>query len=133
MRQIYTDLGLEGTTLVVRDADSGVETRRLAGEEIKRVVELLGKLEELVRVVQRRGIDFADFLSRRDSSGWFLADRRRGPPAPMAKATPSSRGSLRPVAQAAPNSRAPSTALTPATACSWKATTPGGRLPCASR
>src|SRR6185312_11924815 len=32
-------------------------------------VELLTRLEELVRVIQRRGIDFADFLSRRDNSG----------------------------------------------------------------
>jgi DNA gyrase subunit B len=69
MRQIYTDLGLEGTSLVIRDPDTGVEIRRLAGEEMRRVIELLGKLEELVRVVQRRGIDFADFLSRRDAAG----------------------------------------------------------------
>src|SRR5688500_6275885 len=69
MRQIYTDLGLEGSELVVRDADTGKESRRLTGEEFRRVVELLGRADELIRVVQRRGIDFADFLSRRDTSG----------------------------------------------------------------
>jgi DNA gyrase subunit B len=69
MRQIYTDLGLEGTELVIRDADTAKEVRRLAGEELHRVVELLIKLDELVRVVQRRGIDFADFLGRRDEHG----------------------------------------------------------------
>jgi DNA gyrase subunit B len=69
MRQIFTDLGLEGTSLVVRDADTGAESRRLAGDELRRVAELLAKLEELVRVVQRRGIDFAEFLSRRDNAG----------------------------------------------------------------
>jgi DNA gyrase subunit B len=69
MRQTLTSLGTEGTALVVRDADSGVETRRLVKDELKRVVEILGRLEELVTVVQRRGIDFADFLSRRDSAG----------------------------------------------------------------
>ncbi len=69
MRQTLTDLGLEGTDLVIRDADTGKESRRLTGEELRRVVELLNKLEELVKVVQRRGIDFADFLAKRDSNG----------------------------------------------------------------
>ena len=69
MRQTLTELGLEGTELMVRDADTGKETKRLAGEELRRVVELLGRLEELVRVIQRRGIDFAEFLAKRDSAG----------------------------------------------------------------
>ncbi len=69
MRQIYTDLGLEGTQLLIRDADTGKESRRLTGDELRHVVELLAKLEENVRVIQRRGIDFADFLSKRDSAG----------------------------------------------------------------
>jgi DNA gyrase subunit B len=69
MRQIYTDLGLEGTSLIVRDADTGKDARTLAGEELRRVVELLGKLDELITVVQRRGIDFAEFLSKRDHTG----------------------------------------------------------------
>ena len=41
MRQIYTELGLEGTQLVIRDADTGKEARALDGEELRRVVELL--------------------------------------------------------------------------------------------
>jgi len=69
MRQTLTELGLENTELSIRDNDSNNEVRRLRGEEMRRVVELLGRLEELVKVVQRRGIDFADFLARRDSSG----------------------------------------------------------------
>jgi DNA gyrase subunit B len=32
-------------------------------------VELLSKLEELITVVRRRGIDFADFLAKRDNAG----------------------------------------------------------------
>src|SRR4051812_36538669 len=40
MRQISTELGLDGTTLVIRDADTGKEARRLAGDELRRVVEL---------------------------------------------------------------------------------------------
>src|SRR5688500_15978044 len=69
MRQIYTVLGLDNTQLVVRDADTGKESRRLAGEELRRVVELLEKLEELVTVIERRGIDFGEFLARRDRHG----------------------------------------------------------------
>jgi DNA gyrase subunit B len=69
MREIYTTLGIEGTDLIVRDADTGKESRRLGGEELRRVVELLEKLEELVRIVQRRGIDFAEFLGKRDTAG----------------------------------------------------------------
>src|SRR5437762_9691463 len=69
MRQIYTELGLESTQLLIRDADTGKESRRLGGEELLRVVELLSRLEELVRVIQRRGIDFAEFLAKRDQHG----------------------------------------------------------------
>ena len=69
MRQTLTDLGLENTYLTIRDADTGAEARRLVGEEVRHVVELLSKLEELVTVVRRRGIDFADFLAKRDNAG----------------------------------------------------------------
>jgi DNA gyrase subunit B len=69
MRQVLTDLGLENTQLSIRDTDTNNEARRLTGDELRRVVELLGRLEELVRVIQRRGIDFAEFLARRDSTG----------------------------------------------------------------
>jgi DNA gyrase subunit B len=67
MREIYTALGLDGATLVVRDAeDPKLELRRITGDELAQLVEHLSKLEELVKVVQRRGIDFAGFLERRD-------------------------------------------------------------------
>jgi DNA gyrase subunit B len=69
MRQALTELGLEGTALLVRDADSGKEVRRIDGDELRRVAELLAKLEELVGIVRRRGIDFADFLHERDERG----------------------------------------------------------------
>jgi DNA gyrase subunit B len=68
MRKTLTDLGLDGTHLIVRD-DEGKEKRRLGGEEMRRVVDLLGRLDELVRVIQRRGIDFGEFLARRDAAG----------------------------------------------------------------
>ncbi len=69
MKQIYTELGLEGTELVIRESDTGKDMRRLSGEELRRVVELLGRVEELVRVIERRGIDFAEFLAKRDNAG----------------------------------------------------------------
>ncbi|MCS7033195.1 MAG: DNA gyrase subunit B, partial [Phycisphaerae bacterium] len=69
MRRTLTELGLEGTTLLVRDADTGKESRRITGNELRRVVELLNRLEELLTIVRRRGIDFAGFLARRDARG----------------------------------------------------------------
>ena len=65
MRQTLTSLGTDGTTLVVRDANPCSYT----GDELMKAVEQLNKLEELVKVVQRRGIDFADLLSRRNAAG----------------------------------------------------------------
>jgi DNA gyrase subunit B len=65
MRQTLTALGTDGTTLLVRDPDTGKESRRITDGELATVVELLNRLEELVKVVQRRGIDFADLLARR--------------------------------------------------------------------
>jgi len=67
MRQIYIDLGLDGTTLVARDADTGKDAHSFGGDQLRQVIEHLTKLEEHVKIIQRRGIDFADFLSRRDS------------------------------------------------------------------
>ncbi len=69
MREIYTTLGLEGTSLVIRDTDTGLETKRIEGAELQKVVDLLGKLEELVKVSQRRGIDFAQVLDFRERVG----------------------------------------------------------------
>ena len=70
MRQTLTDLGLEGTQLIVRDADTGdgVAPHR-AATSCAAWSSCSSKLEELVKVVQRRGIDFADFLGRRDDAG----------------------------------------------------------------
>jgi DNA gyrase subunit B len=64
MRKTLTDLGLDGAELVIRD-DEGKEKTRATGEELRKIVDLLSRLEELVRIVQRRGIDFAEFLQER--------------------------------------------------------------------
>jgi DNA gyrase subunit B len=65
MRQTLTTLGSDGTTLIIRNED-GVEIRRITGDELAKLIEALNRLEELATVVQRRGIDFADFLALRD-------------------------------------------------------------------
>jgi DNA gyrase subunit B len=65
IRQIYFSLGLEGTQLIVRDPDTAKDARTLVGEPLKQVVDLMIRLDELITVTSRRGIDFADFLSRR--------------------------------------------------------------------
>ncbi len=69
MRNTLTDLGLDGAVMIIRDPDTNEELRRLERDELRKVVDLLNKLEELVKVVQRRGIDFAVLLDKRDVSG----------------------------------------------------------------
>jgi DNA gyrase subunit B len=74
MKQTLTSAGADGTTLVVRNED-GTDKRAIAGGELASVIESLNRLEELVTVVQRRGIDFADFLGQRDEAGHLPAFR----------------------------------------------------------
>jgi len=70
---ILTELGLEGSSLLVRDLDNlDPETlepgvlRRIEGEALERTVRTLGRLNELVEIVERRGIAFPDLLSARN-------------------------------------------------------------------
>ncbi len=66
MRKVLTDLGLDGTELVVRDED-GNAMSRLTDDDLAKAMRLLNQLDELVTVVQRRGIIFTDFLAMRDN------------------------------------------------------------------
>jgi DNA gyrase subunit B len=66
MRQIYADLGMDGTSLIIRDGETGVEQRRITGAELRQVVDLLGRLEENVKIIGRRGIDFGMLLDLRE-------------------------------------------------------------------
>jgi DNA gyrase subunit B len=74
MQKIYVTLGTDGTTLLVRD-DNGNPVRSVAGDELKQVCAVLDRLDDLVCVVERRGIPFADFLSRRDEAGHLPGHR----------------------------------------------------------
>jgi DNA gyrase subunit B len=71
MRQTLVTLGLEGTELIVRDPDDAKKepVRRIGGDQLKEVIGLLERLDEAVKVVQRRGLDFADVLDHRSKQG----------------------------------------------------------------
>jgi DNA gyrase subunit B len=66
MLAMYIALGLEDATLLIRD-EAGHEKRRITGPELKEFVVRLQKMEGIVKLIGRRGIDFAEFLGRRDS------------------------------------------------------------------
>jgi DNA gyrase subunit B len=68
---VLTDLGLEDATLVVRDI-SGPESddeppvvKRISGQDARRVVHILRRLDELVEIAERRGVRFLDLLAAR--------------------------------------------------------------------
>jgi len=64
MRDVLTDLGLDGTSLLVRDED-GNEVRTLSGDDLREAIALLDQLDDLATIVQRRGVPFTDFLAMR--------------------------------------------------------------------
>ena len=81
MNENLVDLALAHATFAVRNAENGEVEHRVQGDEIRRMVRALERLEELVTVSQRRGIPFVKLLSMRskDPSGrralpaWHLA------------------------------------------------------------
>ena len=64
MREMLGTLGLAHTSLVLYDDEHKMK-RRIAGDELKVVFELLEQLTELTTIIQRRGISFVDFLTKR--------------------------------------------------------------------
>jgi DNA gyrase subunit B len=69
MRQIMVELGLDGTSLIVRDAEGAGEAHRHAEEALRTIVGHLGRLAEIVDILGRRGIDFAEFMEERAKRG----------------------------------------------------------------
>jgi len=70
---VLTNLGVGGSTLIVRDTDNvdpvtgrPAITRKVEGDEINRVVRLLRRLDDLVEVVERRGMKFTELLESRE-------------------------------------------------------------------
>ena len=79
LNDTLAELALDGSKLLVRDisANDSAEATRVAtqeppvlrsieGEELRRLVKLLRRLDELVHVVERRGVRFIDLLASRD-------------------------------------------------------------------
>ena len=64
MTDALIDLALAHAAFVVRDAEGGI-VHRVQGEEIRRMVRALDRLDELVTVSRRRGIAFTRLLATR--------------------------------------------------------------------
>ncbi len=65
MTAMLSTIGLDGTTLVVRD-DQQNQVYRLEGGALNKAFQLLKQLNELVATVRRRGIMFEQLLAKRD-------------------------------------------------------------------
>jgi DNA gyrase subunit B len=64
MRKTLTDLGLEGTSLVIRDK-GGKEKTRYNGAKLRALLGVLQEVEEYVKIVERRGLPFSRMLKLR--------------------------------------------------------------------
>ncbi len=83
MRTTLLNLGLDGATLEIRD-NSGKETKILAsftGAKLRELMELLDDLTDKIRILQRRGLDFANVLDNRSTEAklpthWMVVNGR---------------------------------------------------------
>ena len=71
MRTTLLDLGLDGTTFSVYDTSGkrAVKTFELAGARLRELADRLGRLADHISILERRGLDFADLLARRNDQG----------------------------------------------------------------
>jgi DNA gyrase subunit B len=71
LSDVLTELGLDGSALVVRDienAEPGRDAkvvRRITGPDAAKLVRLLTRLGELAEIAERRGVKFVDLLAAR--------------------------------------------------------------------
>ncbi|MBC22461.1 MAG: DNA gyrase subunit B [Phycisphaerae bacterium] len=66
MTETLIDIALKHSVLMIRD-DDGKEIRRIQGDELRRVIRHLERLEELVSVVRRRGMQMSSMLKSREN------------------------------------------------------------------
>ncbi|HMN94953.1 MAG TPA: DNA gyrase subunit B [Phycisphaerales bacterium] len=66
MADVLADLALRNAVLALRD-DAGAVVRRIDGDDLRRLLRAIQRVEELVTVSQRRGIPFAELLAARRS------------------------------------------------------------------
>lgn len=65
MNDRLTDLAMQSAVFGVCD-DAGLVTRRVEGDDLRKMLRNLERLEELVEVSSRRGIRFGDLLAQRE-------------------------------------------------------------------
>ncbi len=64
LASVLSDLALANAVLLLRD-EHGNEQRRIQGADLKKLIQVLTRLQELVRVAQRRGTTFTALLAPR--------------------------------------------------------------------
>ena len=73
MADTLTELGLDGATLLLREVsatNTRVEPpvlREIEGADLRRVVRTLRRLDDLIEIVERRGVRFVDLLETRNN------------------------------------------------------------------
>lgn len=68
MQTALLQLGMEGTTLEYRDNGA---SRTVEDDKFATLLDLIGKIERLVRVLHRRGLTLEEFIQLRDEKGVF--------------------------------------------------------------
>jgi DNA gyrase subunit B len=68
MRRTLAELGLDGTTLIIRDK-KGNEKTKYKGPELRKVLALLEQMEEYARITERRGLPLPRLLPLRNAEG----------------------------------------------------------------
>ena len=64
MHDVLNTLGLDSAILIIQD-DEGNETHRIEGSELERLTKLVHRLQELVTIVERRGLSLRQLLDSR--------------------------------------------------------------------
>ncbi|MDG2053762.1 MAG: DNA gyrase subunit B [Phycisphaerales bacterium] len=65
MMRFVTEKAISQASLIIRDSDD-LDAHKLEGDDLRKVVQDITRLIELVTVAERRGMHFADLLSSRD-------------------------------------------------------------------
>ncbi len=68
MRKTLADLGLDGTTLIIRDK-KGNDKSRYKGPELRKVISLLEQVEDYAKITERRGLPLPRLLPLRNPEG----------------------------------------------------------------
>jgi len=79
MRETLLKLGLEGTTLQIRDTTNGSKViNELKGSKLRELATLLDELAEKVKIVERRGLTFEKLMANRKGGKlpkyWLVLD-----------------------------------------------------------